>query len=75
VLAGAYNGVSGIPLSWRLAAQKHPLFQESYQMAKQMFNHWVGIYQPSQMEVAPWIACHSVGIIQARSSLKIISQC
>jgi hypothetical protein len=73
-LAGGYNGVNGIPLSWRLAAQKIPLFQDSQQAAKLMFNHWVGIYEPSQLQISPAIACYATGVMQARSSLKIVSQ-
>jgi hypothetical protein len=73
-LAGAYNSFSGIPLSWRVALQTHPIGQKLARLAIHLFAVWAGVYQSDRVNLVQVAAVASPLVIQPRSSLKIISQ-
>lgn len=73
MLAGVYNSIRGMPISWRVASQKDPLGQKLYQFAIELFSTWSGVYTANNAQFQE-IAIASPGIIQPRTNLKIISQ-
>ncbi|MGK7877829.1 MAG: ADP-ribosylglycohydrolase family protein [Xenococcaceae cyanobacterium] len=73
-LAGVYNSFCGIPVCWRLASQEHRLYRDSYQRAKRLFAVWSGVCEPGISHLPESAAVASPGVIQPRTSLKIISQ-
>lgn len=76
-LSGAYNGVTGIPKSWRAIADKNQTYQQAQHTAMNLYKTWLGIYS---LEISQTLYNHeldavaSTNIIQPRKSLKIISQ-
>ncbi|GAB4241431.1 MAG: hypothetical protein Kow0049_30060 [Stanieria sp.] len=72
-LAGAYNGMTGIPLNWRLASQNNAFYQRLEQQSQRLLATWSGMYQPNLETISTSIFA-AAGVIQPRSSLKIISQ-
>lgn len=68
-LSGVYNGMSGIPISWRLST---PNGTDSLQQSQRLFNTWSGAYLEHQIPTTAAIA--SVLVMQKRASLKILSQ-
>lgn len=72
-LAGAYNGMTGIPLNWRLASQNNLIYPRLEQQSQHLFAAWSGMYQPKTNALTTSIVA-AAGVIQPRSSLKIISQ-
>ncbi|BAU63079.1 hypothetical protein STA3757_04340 [Stanieria sp. NIES-3757] len=72
-LAGAYNGMTGIPLNWRLASQNNVFLQRLKQESQRLLAIWSGMYQPNLETISQSIFA-AAGVIQPRSSLKIISQ-
>ncbi|NJO93713.1 MAG: ADP-ribosylglycohydrolase family protein [Hydrococcus sp. RM1_1_31] len=74
VLAGAYNGLNGIPLPWLVAIQRHPVGQRQAQKIVKGFAWWSGAYQSDRTDLLPSMAIASSSVIQPRPSLKIISQ-
>lgn len=76
-LSGAYNGVAGIPGSWRASANKQQIYQSESQLASQLFEAWLGIYSPSSSLSSYNQELDTVSparTIQTRKALKIISQ-
>lgn len=73
VLAGAYNGIAGIPLNWYVASQTNSIYRAAQQQAKLLCQAWSGIYQPDTAKIC-WFVVASPKVIQSRSSLSIISQ-
>ncbi|AFZ37714.1 ADP-ribosylation/Crystallin J1 [Stanieria cyanosphaera PCC 7437] len=72
-LAGAYNGRTGIPLSWRLASQNNGCYRRLEQESQRLLATWLGMYQPNLETISTSIVA-AAGVIQPRASLKIISQ-
>ncbi|MBE9166250.1 ADP-ribosylglycohydrolase family protein [Pleurocapsales cyanobacterium LEGE 06147] len=73
MLAGAYNGIAGIPLNWYIPSRTNSVYQAAQQQAKLLCQVWSGIYQPDPAEIS-WSVVASPKVIQSRSSLSIISQ-
>jgi ADP-ribosylglycohydrolase len=73
ILAGAYNGIAGIPLNWYLPSRANLVYQAAQQQAKHLYQAWSGIYQPDGAEISGLVVA-SPKVIQSRSSLSIISQ-
>jgi hypothetical protein len=48
-LAGVYNGINGIPVSWRVAALKLPVFIQRRQLTDQLLAIWLGVYNQNQI--------------------------
>lgn len=75
-LSGAYNGVTGIPRSWRAIAKQEPIYQQEQQIAALLFQAWTGKYslEPGKSN-QEWIEAIALAqTIQPRKTLKIISQ-
>ena len=73
-LAGAYNGMEGIPLAWRKISYQNPLYQEIEQQGTMLFHAWSGVYQRGYEARINQEAIAAPGTIQTRSSLTVISQ-
>ncbi len=73
ILAGAYNGIVGIPLNWYVPSRTNSVYQAARQQAKHLYQAWSGIYQPEAAEISGLVVA-SPKVIQSRSSLSIISQ-
>ena len=76
-LSGAYNGVTGIPWSWRAIADKNQTYQQAQHTAMNLYKTWLGIYSLETNQALynhELDAVASTNIIQPRKSLKIISQ-
>ncbi|MDJ0633233.1 MAG: ADP-ribosylglycohydrolase family protein [Xenococcaceae cyanobacterium MO_188.B29] len=76
-LAGGYNGIIGIPTPWRNLSAENPVYQEIDRQGTTLFNNWSGVYQKGRQldrDIIGQRAIASPGIIQPRSSLKVISQ-
>jgi len=76
-LSGAYNGIAGIPWSWRVRANKQQIYQSESQLAAYLFQAWLGIYSPAgslSSYSQKFNAVAQAKSIQARQALKIISQ-
>jgi ADP-ribosylglycohydrolase len=70
-LAGAYNGVSGIPISWRLAAPqwhtptgKAVTVRELLQLAHQLLTTWAGVTLPPAPTDSPLLAIAAPQVIR-----------
>ncbi len=75
-LSGAYNGMAGIPLSWKKMADKNTAYSLASQTALKLFRAWVGIYR-AESEPESNLETQAIALpnlIQTRKSLKIISQ-
>jgi ADP-ribosylglycohydrolase len=72
-LAGAYNGMTGIPLNWRLASQNNLIYQRIEQQSQYLLASWSGMYQPNLSAISTSTFA-AAGVIQPRSCLRIISQ-
>ncbi|MFP4103093.1 ADP-ribosylglycohydrolase family protein [Coleofasciculus sp.] len=48
-LAGVYNGIKGIPVSWRVAALKIPVFKKRQKLTDQLLAVWLGVYDQNQI--------------------------
>ena len=76
-LAGAYNGIMGIPIAWRKLSYQNCLYQEIDRQGKILFDNWSGVYSGGQKLDEDRIkrkAIAAPGTIQTRSSLIVISQ-
>jgi hypothetical protein len=74
-LSGVYNTESGIPLSWRFRYAHPPDRDDPALLAQGLFGAWSGMYQvdPSASHLQE-IAIAPTGLIQFRSSLRLISR-
>lgn len=75
-LSGAYNGMAGIPLSWKKMADKNTAYPLASQTALKLFRAWLGIYR-AESEPESNLETQAIALpnlIQTRKSLKIISQ-
>lgn len=73
-LVGIYNSISGFPLAWRKASQNCPSTQLLNQQAVQLFAVWSGVYEIKANSPLPTFPIAASGVIQRRTSLKIVSQ-
>lgn len=75
-ISGAYNGMTGIPLSWKKMAKQNTTYSLASQTIPKLFRAWLGVYlvenEPSSNIEIQAIAVPS--LIQTRKNLKIISQ-
>ncbi|HBW88647.1 MAG TPA: ADP-ribosylglycohydrolase family protein [Cyanobacteria bacterium UBA11149] len=65
-LSGAYNSMMGIPVGWRVAAQRISLWQNRQQLASRLFALWSGVWDVNDIEEMNLAAVAGVGIIQSR---------
>lgn len=73
ILAGAYNGIAGIPLNWYIPSRTNLVYQTAQQQAKHLYQVWSGIDRLDAAEISGLVVA-SPKVIQSRSSLSIISQ-
>lgn len=72
-LSGAYNGLSSIPSHWRNFCQKEDYYQYVISKTEDIMGRWSGSEFTKETKLSPNIVT-SVGILQFRKNLKIISQ-
>ncbi len=72
-LSGAYNSFIGMPLKSRMIARQNPTYQQTMSIATKLFHIWSGAYTVPKHDSQLTIVA-APRTIQARSSLKIISQ-
>lgn len=65
-ISGAYNSNVGIPVSWRLAANKINLNSDKQQLAERLFAVWSGAYDISVIESFDWAAIAAPRVIGFR---------
>lgn len=76
-LSGAYNGLIGIPWSWRSTICQNPDLDSENKIIRQLLGNWLGIYLVNNQRDFPHPQLHAVAncqAIQPRKNLKIISQ-
>ncbi len=76
-LSGAYNGLTGIPWSWRSTICQNPNFSQENYTIEQLFKVWLGMYSINSDRNHDHQQLYAVAnskIIQPRKALKIISQ-
>jgi hypothetical protein len=73
-LSGSYNSLSGFPVSWRIASKDFPTTSLLRQQILQLFAVWSGVYQPNADHPLPSSTLAASGVIQRRTSFKIVSQ-
>lgn len=74
VLAGVYNGWSGVPVDWRLELQNSKTTQIIHQQASRLLAVWAGVLQLRELNTISEVAIASPKVIQYRPLLQIISQ-
>ncbi len=72
-LSGAYNGLSTIPSQWRNSCRKEHYYQYVISKTEDIMGRWSGTEFTKEIKPALKIVT-SVGILQPRRNLKIISQ-
>ena len=65
-IAGAYNSNIGIPVGWRLAANRINIGNERLQLADRLLAVWSGVYEISDVEPFPWAAIAAPRVIGPR---------
>ncbi len=65
-LAGVYNSIIGIPVSWRLAADRISNTVGGLQQADRLLALWSGVYDVSSAQRCPWTAVAAPQVIQRR---------
>ena len=45
-LAGVYNSISAIPVTWRLASKREAMTNHASEQAEHLFSVWAGVYGP-----------------------------
>lgn len=76
-LAGGYNGVMSIPMTWRKLSAQNSWYQDIAQQGTILLDNWSGVYQGEQKLAKGKIKQKVIaasGTIQTRSSLTVISQ-
>ena len=73
-LSGAYNGIMGLPLSWRLNQDGQEMITTVAEQAQVILARWSGVYEVSSYPFLSHHALATPGIIQRRATLRIISQ-
>ena len=65
-LAGVYNSINGIPVSWRLAANRISSGIQRLQLAERLFEVWAGVYDMSALDRGQQLAVAAPRVIQPR---------
>ena len=76
ILSGAYNGMTAIPGTWRMIANRSSIYRKESKLGVKLFHNWLGIYRGNLQQFSDR-ELHAVAVsqlIQPRQSLKIISQ-
>lgn len=76
-LSGAYNGIAGIPWSWRAIANHNQSYLQVQQQGRELIKTWLGIFSLENNQYLYDQEIHAAAptnLIQLRKSLKIISQ-
>lgn len=71
-LSGAYNGITSIPVNWRVSLQSDRFYEEIMIKTEEMMKEWVGIDSTNSSIVPSVITAPKV--LQSRSGLTAISQ-
>lgn len=71
-LSGAYNGITSIPVNWRISHQRDRFYEEIMVKTEEMIEEWVGIDSAKSNTVPSVITAPKV--LQSRSGLTAISQ-
>jgi len=66
-LAGVYNGISAIPVTWRLKTKKEAMTNNVSEQVEKLFAVWAGVYDPHHLRLPPTVAVASPMVIQPRS--------
>lgn len=75
-VSGAYNGMAGIPLSWKKMADKNTAYSLASQKILELFRAWLGIDR-AESELWSNLEIQAIAVpslIQTRKTKKIISQ-
>ena len=75
-VSGAYNGMTGIPLSWKKMANQNSAYSLASQTVLKLFQAWLGIY-PAKSEPESNLEIQAIArasLIQTRKTLKVVSQ-
>lgn len=67
ILSGVYNSMMGIPVGWRVAAQRIEVWQKRQQLASRLLAVWSGVWDISEIELINLVAVAGAGAIQSRS--------
>jgi hypothetical protein len=76
-ISGAYNGMTGIPWSWKSTANNDQTDQQVKLVGRELWQSWLGIYSDNEQQFLYDEQLHAVALpntIQPRKALKIISQ-
>ena len=65
-LAGAYNSIIGIPVSWRLTANRISQGTQRLSLAKRLIEVWAGVYDVSVLTQDQPLAVAAPRVIQPR---------
>ena len=65
-LAGAYNSIIGIPVSWRLTANRISSGNQRLQLADRLLEAWAGVYDLSALGQGQLLAVAAPRVIQPR---------
>ncbi|HEY9635128.1 MAG TPA: ADP-ribosylglycohydrolase family protein [Coleofasciculaceae cyanobacterium] len=65
-LAGVYNSIIGIPVSWRLTANQISIGIQKLQQADRLLAVWSGVYDVSVVDQCQWTAVAAPRVIQPR---------
>lgn len=71
-LSGAYNGMTSIPVNWRISLQRDRFYEEIMIKTEEMMKEWVGI-DSTNSNVLPSVIT-APKVLQSRSGLTAISQ-
>ena len=71
-LSGAYNGITSIPVNWRISLQHDDFYEEVMVKTEEMIKEWLGIDSTKSKTVPSVITAPKV--LQSRSGLTAISQ-
>ena len=71
-LSGAYNGITSIPVNWRISSQRDRFYEELMITTEEMIDEWVGSDSRDSNTVPSVITAPKV--LQSRSGLTAISQ-
>ena len=72
-IAGSYNGLTGIPINWRIWGCQNQDYQQAMEQATNLFDDWSGVYNLS-LDSNNFNVVAVPQTIQPRPQLKIISQ-
>ena len=65
-LSGVYNSIIGIPVGWRLVANRSIAGVQKWQVAGRLFSVWSGVYDVSAIDQCPLAAVAAPRVIQPR---------